>query len=176
MKSQTNCLPQTTELFPCLFQNRGHSGENGLYLAEMKHPKPATEFPSPVVDPRISYPLLVLHYWLPVLIGCSLALVMKRATGAALSWPGLALLLAGIGAAYNFDRLIDPPTECDAKVQRIRPLLWSGFVLCCGILVALAIRGYLRCQSLVFAAQTYSFRKNLGRNARMDVGLCHSSI
>lgn len=51
--------------------------------------------------------LLALQQALPVFVGCSLAMVAHRATGASYSIPGLTVLLCGIAAAYSFDRLID---------------------------------------------------------------------
>jgi 4-hydroxybenzoate polyprenyltransferase len=64
--------------------------------------------------------LLLIHYWLPLALGWSLAMVMQRSTGAALSPTGMLLLLAGIGAAYSFDRLIDQPKEPSPGCSRPR--------------------------------------------------------
>lgn len=44
-----------------------------------------------------------------MLLGLSLMHVVQRATSRVVSMPGAVLFLAGIGAAYGFDRLIDPP-------------------------------------------------------------------
>jgi hypothetical protein len=52
--------------------------------------------------------LQLLHYWWPVALGLSLAIVVQRATGRAIDPPGLALLLCGVTAAYSFDRVFDP--------------------------------------------------------------------
>lgn len=54
--------------------------------------------------------LLLLHYWLPLGLGWSLATVMQHRNGAVFSPEGLTLLLAGIGSAYSLDRLIDRPS------------------------------------------------------------------
>ena len=71
--------------------------------------------------------LLLVHLWLPVMVGCSTALLVHRTMGEPLSSAGLALLLAGIGAAYHFDRLIDCPPG------------WSGW----GTFAAFSNRGIL---------------------------------
>lgn len=64
--------------------------------------------------------MLLIHYWLPLALGWSLATVMQRSTGEAFSPVGMLLLLAGIGAAYSFDRLIDRPTEVSPRSSRPR--------------------------------------------------------
>ncbi|MGE0393224.1 MAG: UbiA family prenyltransferase [Vicinamibacterales bacterium] len=53
--------------------------------------------------------LRLLHYWWPVALGWSVAVVVRRATGRAWDPAGLALLLGGITTAYSLDRLLDPP-------------------------------------------------------------------
>ena len=85
--------------------------------------------------------LLLVHYYLPVAIGWSLALVMGRATGTALSPSGLALLLAGIGAAYSFDRLIDPPPASAPRPLWLHRTLSGGFAVCVGTMFILWVGG-----------------------------------
>ena len=75
--------------------------------------------------------LLLIHYWLPVALGWSLAMVFQRATGAGFSHAGLALLLAGIGAAYSFDRIVDAPKGVE-MTSCLRRILLGGIVVCSG--------------------------------------------
>lgn len=53
--------------------------------------------------------MLLLHYWFPVVMGWSIALVIQRATGLPILPAGIQLYLLGILAAYSVDRLLDPP-------------------------------------------------------------------
>lgn len=56
--------------------------------------------------PREPSPALrLLHYWWPVVMAWSLVVVVHRATGRAVSSPGLCTLLLGALAAYSLDRL-----------------------------------------------------------------------
>ncbi len=73
--------------------------------------------------------LLVAHYWLPIGIGASLALVMQQVSAAPLSPSGLTVLLAGIGAAYSFDRWGDAPSASLRRFLIIATFLFSLLVL-----------------------------------------------
>lgn len=71
--------------------------------------------------------LLLIHYWFPVALGWSIALVIQRATGLPILPSGIYLYLLTIWAAYSLDRLLDRPKE-------VRPLwlttsLWVGFMI-----------------------------------------------
>lgn len=90
--------------------------------------------------------LRLVHYWLPVLLGWSLALVMRRATGAPFSHAGFAFLLAGIGAAYSFDRVFDVPAGW------LRWLLGTVTGLCAGAMLWVAATGALQINALATAA------------------------
>ncbi|HWL54510.1 MAG TPA: UbiA family prenyltransferase [Chthoniobacteraceae bacterium] len=68
--------------------------------------------------------LLLLHYWLPLGLGWSLAMVMQHRSGAAFSAEGLTLLLGGIGSAYSLDRLLDRPASGYPR--------WLWWTLCIG--------------------------------------------
>ena len=57
--------------------------------------------------PDVPRPLRLLHYWWPVAMGGSAAIVVHRATARPLHETGLVLLLCGILAAYSLDRLQD---------------------------------------------------------------------
>jgi 4-hydroxybenzoate polyprenyltransferase len=51
--------------------------------------------------------LRLLHYWWPIALGWSMTIVAGRATGRAVNPVGMVALLAGILAAYSFDRIFD---------------------------------------------------------------------
>ena len=99
--------------------------------------------------------LLLVHYWLPLALGWSLAMVMHRATGVDFSPSGLCLLLSGIGAAYSFDRLFD-------AARHPRWLQWtlrSAAAGCSGMVLlaaaqtpprVLAVVGLLSATSLIY--------------------------
>jgi 4-hydroxybenzoate polyprenyltransferase len=59
--------------------------------------------------------LRLLHYWWPVAMGASTALVVQRATGKPVDGAGLALLLFGILAAYSLDRLRETATNEESQ-------------------------------------------------------------
>lgn len=59
------------------------------------------------MNTRLQSVLLLVHYWFPVLLGLSLAVLVHRATGYAFSSVGILVLACGICAAYSFDRLVD---------------------------------------------------------------------
>src|SRR6187455_2820026 len=59
--------------------------------------------------------LRLLHYWWPVAMGGSTALVVQRATGKSFDAIGLALLLFGILAAYSLDRLRDGASRTPSR-------------------------------------------------------------
>jgi hypothetical protein len=77
--------------------------------------------PPPDVRPR----LRLVHYWWPVLMGGSGALVVQRATQRPFDPAGLALLLFGILAAYSVDRLQD---DVRARSSRLHVALRTGTV------------------------------------------------
>ena len=111
--------------------------------------------------------LVLIHYFLPLMIGWSLALVMERATGAALSPAGMALLVAGIGAAYSFDRLIDPDASSASRSPWVRRTLFCGFAVCAGILFILFVSGEIQtgllraCGVLSAISLMYSYLKRV---------------
>jgi len=86
---------------------------------------------APNAENRSIPALHLLHCWLPVAVGWSIAEVMHRSTGAAFSAWGMTLLLAGIGAAYTVDRLLDPPPL--PRPFWLRRTLWIAAGLFVGI-------------------------------------------
>jgi len=89
--------------------------------------------------------LLLLQYWLPVALGWSVAMVIKRADGGAFSHSGLTLLLAGIGAAYSFDRIVDHSGWTPRWVRRS---LITALTLCAGTISFLILSGRITSDSL----------------------------
>ncbi len=63
--------------------------------------------------------LRLLHIWWPLALGWSVAVVVRRATERPWDPAGLALLLVGIGAAYNLDRVLDPPAQQPRWMTRL---------------------------------------------------------
>lgn len=95
--------------------------------------------------------LLLIHYWLPVALGWSVALVIKRAEGAVFSPTGLILLLAGIGAAYSFDRIGDAPDQSGPSAW-LRGALLTALTLCAGTICLLTLSGKISARSLEVVA------------------------
>ena len=94
--------------------------------------------------------LLLIHYWLPVALGWSVALVIKRAEGEAFSPAGLTLLLSGIGAAYSFDRIGAP--DQSGTSGYLRGVLITALTLCAGTICFLALSGKISAGSLEVVA------------------------
>jgi 4-hydroxybenzoate polyprenyltransferase len=91
--------------------------------------------------------LLLVHYWLPMGLGWSVAIVMKNAGEGSFSPVGLILLMAGIGAAYSFDRMIDEPVQKSAP-KWFRGILLATLLICTGTICILAIAGMIGTNSL----------------------------
>lgn len=103
--------------------------------------------------------LLLVHYWFPVALGWSVALVIQHATGVPIAPAGIGLYLLCICAAYSLDRLLDNtgknhPTWLTAA-------LWAALGL--STFVGLFLAPQLSIQSLsavaVFAVVTLLYRK-----------------
>ena len=77
---------------------------------------------------NFKYILLLVHYWFPVALGWSIALVIQRATKLPIFDSGFHLYLLTIFAAYNLDRIID-------NDDTTRPL-WLKAALVSGCLVS----------------------------------------
>src|SRR5262245_27144115 len=71
--------------------------------------------------------LLLLHYWFPIILGISIALVLHRDTGQPFSTAGFTLFVAGICGAYGLVRLLAGPVA-EASLW-LRRMLWMGLVL-----------------------------------------------
>ncbi|HVC19069.1 MAG TPA: UbiA family prenyltransferase [Vicinamibacterales bacterium] len=71
--------------------------------------------------------LRLVHYWWPILLGWSVAIVSSAASGSPLSSAGLGVLLWGICGAYSLDRLLDPSYHRDPRWLRLT--LTAGFLI-----------------------------------------------
>lgn len=71
--------------------------------------------------------LLLIHYWFPVALGWSIALVVHRATGLPILPSGIFLYLLGILAAYSLDRWLDPSEEI--RSGWLTATLFVGFLV-----------------------------------------------
>jgi 4-hydroxybenzoate polyprenyltransferase len=67
--------------------------------------------------PALRSSLQLLHYWWPLALGWSWAVVARRATGREWDAAGLATLLLGICAAYSLDRLVERTRATSARVR-----------------------------------------------------------
>lgn len=103
--------------------------------------------------------LLLVHYWFPIALGWSIALVIQRATGLPFSPAGIQLYLLVICAAYSFDRLMDHTGKEHAAW--LTATLWAGFLFSTALGLFLAF--FLSIQTisalLVFSVITLFYRK-----------------
>lgn len=103
--------------------------------------------------------LLLVHYWFPVVLGWSIAIVVHRANG----WPilpsGIALYLLGICAAYSFDRLLD--NDVSSRPRWLTIALLLGFSLSSVLGFFLAIHTSLQTFSalLIFSIITLIYSR-----------------
>jgi len=129
---------------------------------------------------RLRNSLLLIHYFLPLVVGWSLTLVMRQATRASLSPCGLALLLAGIGAAYCFDRLIDTAHAPIASPLWLHRMLRWGFAISACILLILILAGEIQpgllvsCGLLTIVGFLYSYLKRIPLAKTIGVALAWS--
>jgi 4-hydroxybenzoate polyprenyltransferase len=107
--------------------------------------------------------LRLLHYWWPVAMGASTALVVQRATGKSFDAIGLALLLFGILAAYSLDRLRE--VAHGAESRRLLMTLRIGTVVGIGgtavLLAFVPVRVAMLVPVLGVLVVAYSYLKSL---------------
>jgi len=77
--------------------------------------------------------LHLVHYWWPLALGWSLTVVVQRSSGRAPDANGLAVLLAGIVAAYSADRVIDPARTAHPWMMRLLVLVALVSAAICGV-------------------------------------------
>lgn len=82
--------------------------------------------------------MLLVHYWFPILLGWSIAMVIQRATGSPFSSSGIYLYLLGIWAAYSLDRLLDPADE--VRPRWLTAALIVGFGVAAGLGAVFALQ------------------------------------
>ena len=104
--------------------------------------------------------LRLLHYWWPLVLGWSLTVVVQRATGKTADVYGVATLLLGIFAAYNLDRVIDPP-QSGSGGWMTRLLAVSGVISAVGCGLA-ALKLPVETSALVPAPADDPFAKQHG--------------
>ncbi len=68
---------------------------------------------------RVGSIVRLVHYWWPVALGWSIALVWNQVSARPVSHPGLAVLLWGIFGAYSLDRLLDSGSPDDPRWLRV---------------------------------------------------------
>jgi len=103
--------------------------------------------------------LLLVHYWFPIALGWSIALVIQRATGSPISSSGILLYLLGICAAYSFDRLMDH-SGLEHSIW-LTGALWIGFLFSTtlGFFLALGLSIQTISALMVFSVITLFYRK-----------------
>jgi len=103
--------------------------------------------------------LLLIHYWFPIALGWSIAMVIHQATGSPILSSGITLYLLGIWAAYSFDRILDDPEG--SRPHWLKVTLMLGFVISTGLGALLALEFSLQTLSVlvVFSVITLSYRK-----------------
>ena len=103
--------------------------------------------------------LLLLHYWFPIALGISVALVMHRATGHPLSPAGLALFVAGICSAYSLDRLMDSSEKQHTRWligALLLGLILSGFI---GLIASTWLSLKTLSTMIIFAVASIFYRR-----------------
>jgi len=101
--------------------------------------------------------LLLVHYWLPVVLGWSVVLVIHQATSLPISTSGLHLYLLGILAAYSLDRIMDnsdPSRPAWIKAALLTGFLFSAIV---GFFLALHLSPQTFSALVLFSAITLSY-------------------
>ncbi len=114
---------------------------------------------------------LLLQCLLPIAVGWSFALTLRHALGIPFAPWGLTLFLAGIGAAYTVDRLIDPAERRRDRLQQARMprwlhrTLWSAALCFSGVTLLAALRMPRSLQTTAFilsaASLAYPLLKRL---------------
>lgn len=108
---------------------------------------------------NFKYFLLLIHYWFPVALGWSIALVIQRAIELPLFDSGFYLYLLAIFAAYNLDRIIDnddPTRPTWLNIALISGCLFSTIT---GLIIALQLSVQTFSALLIFSIITLFYKQ-----------------
>ncbi len=97
---------------------------------------------------------MLVYCGLPIAVAWSLAETMRHALGAPFTSWGLTLFLAGVGAAYTVDRLIDPPQA--SNPPPLQGTLWKAAILFAGLTLFAALQMPHSLQAGVFILSAIS--------------------
>ena len=103
--------------------------------------------------------LLLIHYWFPIALGWSIALVVHRATGLPILSSGIFLYLLGILAAYSLDRWLDPSEEI--RPTWLTAMLFVGFLISATLGALIVVRLSVKTISVIvlFSIITVFYRQ-----------------
>lgn len=103
--------------------------------------------------------LLLIHYWFPIALGWSVALVVHRATGLPILSSGIFLYLLGILAAYSLDRWLDPSEEI--RPTWLTAMLFVGFLISATLGALIVVRLSVKTISVIvlFSIITVFYRQ-----------------
>lgn len=103
--------------------------------------------------------LLLIHYWFPVALGWSIALVVQRTTDLPILPSGILLYLLGILAAYSLDRWLDPSEE--VHPNWLTATLFIGFLVSATLGALIVVRLSVKTISVIvlFSTITIFYRQ-----------------
>lgn len=103
--------------------------------------------------------LLLIHYWFPIALGWSIALVVHRATGLPILSSGIFLYLLGILAAYSLDLWLDPSEEI--RPTWLTAMLFVGFLISATLGALIVVRLSVKTISVIvlFSIITVFYRQ-----------------
>lgn len=105
------------------------------------------------------YLLLLIHYWFPVLLGWSIAVVVRSATGLPILPAGFHLYLFGICAAYSLDRLLDNDDPLRPYWLTVALVLGVSVSVLFGLFLAIRISIQTLSTLLVFSIATLFYNR-----------------
>ncbi|MCC7117557.1 MAG: UbiA family prenyltransferase [Anaerolineales bacterium] len=108
---------------------------------------------------NFKYFLLLIHYWFPVALGWSIALVIQKATDLPLFASGFYLYLLAIFAAYNLDRIIDNDDATRPPWLIIALISACLFSTITGLIIALQLSIQTFSALLVFSIITLFYKQ-----------------
>jgi len=108
---------------------------------------------------NFKYFLLLIHYWFPVAMGWSIALVVHKATGFAIFDKGFYLYLLTIFAAYNLDRILDNDDPTRPRWLQIALIAGCVFSTLTGLVIAFQLSVQTFSALLVFSVITLFYKQ-----------------